>query len=204
MNAVEIEQAISELAEKPFDRREFPFQFLEAFGNKDATLKRLRSGHTNKSDLGGVLQTNNIHIATCDAGQVPANQGLKQAIIVVPEKSIGSSFADEPLSKFGFWADWKVEPRWNLCNSPGTDGGKVNSVGAFLESGDRVLVCTHATFRFAVDRFGVEAFDDRLIAVDEFHHVSANPDNKLGAHLGAFIAAGSGACRRHDWQLFPW
>jgi superfamily II DNA or RNA helicase len=116
------------------------------------------------------------------------NQGLKQAIIVVPEKSIGSSFADEPLSKFGFWADWKVEPKWNLCNSPGTDGGKVKSLGAFLESGDRVLVCTHATFRFAVDRFGVEAFDDRLIAVDEFHHVSANPDNKLGAHLGAFIA----------------
>ena len=116
------------------------------------------------------------------------NQGLRQAIIVVPEKSIGSSFADEPLSKFGFWADWKVEPKWNLCNSPGTDGGKVNSVGAFLDSGDRVLVCTHATFRFAVDRFGIEAFDDRLIAVDEFHHVSANPDNKLGAHLGAFIA----------------
>ena len=116
------------------------------------------------------------------------NQGLRQAIIVVPEKSIGSSFADEPLSKFGFWADWKVEPRWNLCNSPGTDGGKVNSVGAFLESSDRVLVCTHATFRFAVERFGVDAFDDRLIAIDEFHHVSANPDNKLGGHLGAFMA----------------
>lgn len=115
------------------------------------------------------------------------NQGLKQAIIVVPEKSIGSSFADEPLSKFGFWADWKVEPRWNLCNSPGTDGGKVNSVGAFLESSDRVLVCTHATFRFAVERFGVEAFDDRLVAIDEFHHVSANPDNKLGGHLGSFM-----------------
>ena len=117
-----------------------------------------------------------------------AHQGLKQAIIVVPEKSIGSSFADEPLSQFGFWADWKVEPRWNLCNSPGTDGGKVNSVGAFLESDDKVLVCTHATFRFAVERFGVEAFDVRLIAVDEFHHVSANPDNRLGMHLGAFIA----------------
>ena len=115
------------------------------------------------------------------------NQGVKQAIIVVPEKSIGSSFADEPLSKFGFWADWKVEPKWNLCNSPGTDGGKVNSVGAFLESSDRVLVCTHATFRFAVERFGVEAFDDRLIAIDEFHHVSANPDNKLGGHLGSFM-----------------
>lgn len=118
-----------------------------------------------------------------------ANQGLKQAIIVVPEKSIGASFLDEPLSKFGFWDDWTVAPKWNLCNAPGSDnGGKVNSLGAFLESDDKVLVCTHATFRFAVDKFGVEAFDDRLIAVDEFHHVSADPDSKLGQHLGAFIA----------------
>jgi superfamily II DNA or RNA helicase len=117
------------------------------------------------------------------------NQGLKQAIIVVPEKSIGASFVDEPLSEFGFWADWHVEPKWNLCNAPGTEnGGKVKSVGAFLASGDRVLVCTHATFRFAVEQFGVAAFDDRLIAVDEFHHVSANPDNRLGSHLGQFIA----------------
>ena len=117
------------------------------------------------------------------------NQGLKKAIIVVPEKSIGSSFNDEPLSKFGFWADWVVAPQWNLCNAPGDDnGGKVGSVKAFLESADRILVCTHATFRFAVDRFGIEVFDDCLIAVDEFHHVSANPDNKLGAHLGQFIS----------------
>ncbi len=118
-----------------------------------------------------------------------ANQGVKQAIIAVPERAIGASFRDEPLSQFGFWADWTVAPRWNLCDAPGSDnGGKVNSVAAFLESDDKVLVCTHATFRFAVDRFGVEAFDDRLIAVDEFHHVSANPDNKLGLHLGQFIA----------------
>jgi superfamily II DNA or RNA helicase len=116
------------------------------------------------------------------------NQGLKQAIIVVPEKAIGASFNDEPLSKYGFWADWTVQPKWNLCNAPGEDGGKVNAVGAFLESGDKVLVCTHATFRFAVDKFGVEAFDDRLIAVDEFHHVSVNSDNKLGQQLGLFIA----------------
>lgn len=115
------------------------------------------------------------------------NQSLRQAIIIVPEKSIGSSFANEPLTRFGFWADWTVAPKWNLCNAPGEDGGKVNSVGAFLQSTDRVLVCTHATFRFAVDRFGVEAFDDRLIAIDEFHHVSANPDNRLGLHLGQFI-----------------
>jgi len=117
-----------------------------------------------------------------------ANQGLKQAIIVVPEKSIGASFNNEPLSKYGFWTDWTVKPKWNLCNAPGEDGGKVNSVKAFLDSGDKVLVCTHSTFRFAVDRFGVEVFDDRLIAVDEFHHVSAHPDNKLGVHLGQFIA----------------
>jgi superfamily II DNA or RNA helicase len=117
------------------------------------------------------------------------NQGIRQAIIVVPEKSIGASFHDEPLSKFGFWADWTVAPKWNLCDAPGADnGGKVNSVGAFLEGTDKVLVCTHATFRFAVDKFGVEAFDGRLIAVDEFHHVSANPDNRLGQHLGQFIA----------------
>jgi hypothetical protein len=58
------------------------------------------------------------------------NQGLKQAIIVVPEKAIGASFQDEPLSKFGFWKDWHVEPKWNLCNAPGDDnGGKVKSVG---------------------------------------------------------------------------
>lgn len=116
------------------------------------------------------------------------NQGCRQVIIVVPEKSIGSSFHDEPLSRFGFWADWVVEPKWNLCNAPGMDGGKVNSVGEFLTSTSEILVCTHATFRFAIDKFGIEVFDGRLIAVDEFHHVSANPDNRLGIHLSALIA----------------
>jgi superfamily II DNA or RNA helicase len=111
------------------------------------------------------------------------NQQIKQAIIVVPEKSIGSSFHNEALSKFGFWADWHVEPKWNLCDAPGNDGGKVGAVDKFLASDAKVLVCTHATFRFAVDKFGIEVFDDRLIAVDEFHHVSANPDNKLGDHI---------------------
>jgi superfamily II DNA or RNA helicase len=117
------------------------------------------------------------------------NQGLKKALIVVPEKSIGSSFNDEPLKKYGFWADWEVTPQWNLCNAPGDDnGGKAGSVKAFLESSDRILVCTHATLRNAVEKFGIETFDDCLIAVDEFHHVSANPDNKLGVHLSQFMA----------------
>lgn len=120
-----------------------------------------------------------------------ANQGVRQAIIVVPEKSIGASFNDEPLSKFGFEADWHVAPKWNLCNAPGEDGGKVKSVGAFLESDDRVLVCTHATFRFAIDKFGVEVFDGCLIAIDEFHHVSSNPDNRLGVQLGQLVARGN-------------
>ena len=121
------------------------------------------------------------------------NQGLKQAIIVVPERSIGGSFADEPLSQFGFYWDWKVAPQWNLCNAPGGDEpkvakSKVDAVRKFLESTDKVLVCTHATFRFAVDEMGVQAFDGRLIAIDEFHHVSSDPDSKLGSQLGAFIA----------------
>jgi superfamily II DNA or RNA helicase len=117
------------------------------------------------------------------------NQKLKQAIIVVPEKAIGSSFHNEPLSQFGFWADWQVEPKWNLCDAPGGDnGGKVDAVKKFLDSDAKVLVCTHATFRFAVDRFGIEVFDDRLIAVDEFHHVSANPDNKLGDQVRQFMS----------------
>ncbi len=121
------------------------------------------------------------------------NQGLQQVIIVVPERSIGGSFADEPLSQHGFYWDWQVSPQWNLCNAPGIDEprvakSKVDAVRAFLSSSDKVLVCTHATFRFAVEELGVDAFDNRLIAIDEFHHVSANPDNKLGSQLSEFIA----------------
>ena len=116
------------------------------------------------------------------------NQGIKQAIIVVPERSIGASFYNVPLTKTGFFTDWEVIPKWNLCDSPGTDGGKVNSVNSFLESKDSILITTHSTFRFAVDKFGIEAFDGRLIAIDEFHHVSANPDNKLGNHMAKIIS----------------
>lgn len=71
MNAVEIEEAVSELAGQPFDSQEFAFSFLEAFGNKSTTIKRLRNGNTNKSTItGGVLQRNNIHIAVSDNGKV--------------------------------------------------------------------------------------------------------------------------------------
>lgn len=105
MNAVEIEQAITDLAEQPFDPANFPYAFLEAFGNKATTIQRLRSGATNKSDLGGVLQTNNIHIATCDAGHVtatlaalkasPATTKAKAKFILATD---GSSFEAEDLA----------------------------------------------------------------------------------------------------------
>lgn len=121
------------------------------------------------------------------------NQGLRQAIIVVPERSIGSSFADEQLTQHGFYWDWQVAPQWNLCNAPGMDEprvakSKVDAVRQFLASSDKTLVCTHATFRFAVEELGIEAFDNRLIAIDEFHHVSSNPGSILGSQLGALIA----------------
>jgi superfamily II DNA or RNA helicase len=115
------------------------------------------------------------------------NQGIKKTIIVVPEKSIGSSFANESLTKFGFWADWEIEPHWNLCNSPGTEGGKIKSVLSFLNGDGKIIVCTHSTFRHTVDKIGIEQFDDCLIAVDEFHHASSNPDNKLGCHMTELI-----------------
>lgn len=116
------------------------------------------------------------------------NQGIRQSIIAVPEKSIGSSFANEALTKDGFYYDWQVEPKWNLCNAPGEDGSKVNSVKLFLQSKDQVLVCTHATFRFAVERLGIDALDGRLIAIDEFHHVSADEGNVLGSQLKQLVA----------------
>jgi len=122
-------------------------------------------------------------------------QGLKQVIIVVPERSIGSSFADEPLTKYGFWADWSVKPQWNLCNTPVPETAKasttnVGAVRQFLVSDDRAMVCTHATFRFAFEELGVDAFNDRVIAVDEFHHVSVGEDNVLGTQVSQLIANG--------------
>lgn len=70
MNAVEIADAIADLFAQPLDPAEFPYAFLRAFANKDTTIARLRSGNTNKSDLGGVLQRNNIHIVVAQAGLV--------------------------------------------------------------------------------------------------------------------------------------
>lgn len=89
MNAVEIEEAVSTLAEQPFDAESFPFAFLEAFGNKETTIRRLRSGTTNQSDLpGGVLQRNNIHIKVCSEGAVPATlDALRESPATAKQKA---------------------------------------------------------------------------------------------------------------------
>ena len=119
-------------------------------------------------------------------------QKLEQVIVVVPEKSIGASFYNEKLTRTGFWTDWYVKPQWDLCSFPAIDNpkvanSKVETIKKFLESSDSSLVCTHATFRFAVERFGVEAFDNRLIAIDEFHHLSIDKDNVLGNQFKMFM-----------------
>lgn len=121
------------------------------------------------------------------------HQAREKTIVCVPETSIGGSFRSTDLTSYGFEADWEVEDKWNLCLT-GDDGQdrKVKAFVDFMASDAEVLVCTHATFRFAYDKVvedqGIEAFDDCFIAVDEFHHVSASDNNRLGVILRALVA----------------
>lgn len=115
------------------------------------------------------------------------NQGLSKAIIAVPEKSIGGSFDSVELSKFGFFADWTVEPRNNLC-TPGGDKSKVQAFINFLKNDAKILICTHATLRFAFEALEESEFDNVLLAIDEFHHVSADGENRLGELLRTVMA----------------
>jgi superfamily II DNA or RNA helicase len=123
------------------------------------------------------------------------HQGVRKVIVCVPETSIGASFRSTDLTSHGFFVDWNVDPRWNLCLNGAEDKattGKVRALRDFMASSDRVLVCTHATFRFAfeeiVEAEGTAAFDDCLIAIDEFHHVSAGDDNRLGDILRRLLS----------------
>ena len=112
-------------------------------------------------------------------------QGLKKVIVAVPEMSIGGSFRDTNLTSSGFFADWHVD--CDLCTA-GSEG-KVEQVAAFLNNTEsRYLLCTHATLRFAYERIGnCAAFNDVLVAIDEFHHTSAEDGNKLGAMVDALM-----------------
>ena len=107
-------------------------------------------------------------------------QGVKKAIVAVPEKAIGRSFADTDLTSHGFYADWKVAKYYNLCDAE-NEQKKVGRFKEFLNDANaRTLVCTHATLRFAAKDLPDEAFNDCLVAIDEFHHVSADANSGLG------------------------
>ncbi|KIC19763.1 DEAD/DEAH box helicase [Leisingera sp. ANG-Vp] len=121
------------------------------------------------------------------------HQAREKTIVCVPETSIGGSFRSTDLTSYGFEADWEVEDKWNLClTGDDAQDRKVKAFVDFMASDAEVLVCTHATFRFAYDKVvedqGIEAFDDCFIAVDEFHHVSASDHNRLGVILRALVA----------------
>ena len=107
------------------------------------------------------------------------NQGIRKVIVAVPERSIGSSFSPTQLTKFGFFADWELNPKYNLCTI-GNDGSKVKAFLSFLESDEKILICTHATLRFAFEGMTDTSLNDCLLAIDEFHHVSADGQNRLG------------------------
>lgn len=113
------------------------------------------------------------------------NQGKKKVIVAVPEKSIGSSFGNTNLTEAGFFADWEVENRNNLCLGTGDDKSKVKSFTSFMKSDDKILVCTHATLRFAfeAEELPMELFNDTVLAIDEFHHVSVSENSRLGELL---------------------
>ncbi|MEP2059799.1 MAG: DEAD/DEAH box helicase [Maribacter litoralis] len=114
------------------------------------------------------------------------NQDIKKVIVAVPERSIGSSFAKTELKKYGFFADWEPNPRYNLC-TPGVEKSKVTAFLNFLESDEKILICTHATLRFAFDAIDEKQLNNCLLAIDEFHHVSVDGDNKLGLVLSSVM-----------------
>lgn len=115
------------------------------------------------------------------------NQGIKKVIVAVPEKSIGASFETTELKKYGFFADWSPNPKYNLC-TPGEEKSKVSAFLEFLENDEKILICTHATLRFASEGLDEKKLDNALVAIDEFHHVSADGDNRLGEVLRNIMA----------------
>lgn len=118
------------------------------------------------------------------------NQGVNKVIVAVPEKSIGASFGKTELKKYGFFSDWVPNPKYNLC-TPGEEKSKVSAFLEFLESSEKILVCTHATLRFAFDGLDEKKLNNTLVAIDEFHHVSVDGDNRLGEVLKNIMAQSS-------------
>ena len=120
------------------------------------------------------------------------NQGIKKVFIAVPQIAIGSSFDDTKLSENGFFADWKVDPKYNLCN-PGGESQKVQRAVEFLDDPDaHYLLCSHATLTYFFGKVkDISKFDDTLVAVDEFHHVSEDAENRLGNVIHSLMTESS-------------
>lgn len=117
------------------------------------------------------------------------NQGIKKVIVAVPERQIAGSFAPQALSRYGFFADWEPRPKNDLCVDDSTEKSKVMAFRKFMESDDKILICTHATLRFAYQALEDVQFNDCLLAIDEFHHVSADTqNNQLGELLSAIMS----------------
>lgn len=133
------------------------------------------------------------------------HQGIKKVIIAVPERAIGSSFKKTDLKSHGFFANWEPEDKYNLCTA-GTDESKVTLFSKFLDSDSKILICTHATLRYAYEEVEEVKFNDCLLAIDEFHHVSADRESsKLGELLhsvmtksNAHVVAMTGSYFRGD------
>lgn len=107
------------------------------------------------------------------------NQGIKKVIVAVPERSIGGSFGLTNLKKDGFFTSWEPNPLYNLC-IPGGENSKVEAFKKFILNEEKILICTHATLRFAFKELDDTKFNNCLLAIDEFHHVSADGENQLG------------------------
>lgn len=108
------------------------------------------------------------------------NQGIKKVVVAVPEKSIGRSFQNTDLKKYGFFADWKVAPYFNLCDATDDKDKAKRFVEFFGQNTAKVLVCAHATLRNGMKEISDEQFNDCLLAIDEFHHTSADVSSGLG------------------------
>jgi len=108
------------------------------------------------------------------------NQGKRKVIVAVPERSIGSSFENTDLKSSGFYEDWTIESRNNLCIGTGDDKSKVSAFVRFVKGDDKILLCTHATLRFAFEELAPSDFKGCVLAIDEFHHVSTSDTSRLG------------------------
>lgn len=135
-----------------------------------------------------------------------ANQSVKKVIVAVPQQNIGRSFKDTPLKKYGFFEDWRVAPYWNLCLAAGSENSKKSIVREFLDHPRATkLVCTHASLLNALNGIEAEKLDNVFFGIDEFHHGSADENNRLGALIrrllnqtSAHILAMTGSYFRGD------